>query len=269
MITLLRKQQRETPLHFRRIELKYVLPTRHVRRFIERIWPYMQPDPYLVSEGTGRTRYPVLSLYFDSMDLHSLYEKDAGMLSRRKLRLRTYASEFSETTASFLEIKRRHDFVVSKDRLSLSVGHLSKKHPMPHLLGHILQRVEAKEEVTAEAQLLRGWYNLQPTALGRYERIPFVGKHDRTFRITFDGDLQGAWRPPLLFGGQPLRSCMNGYCVMELKCNHAIPQWFHDVIQEFALSRTAYSKYAMVVSVLRPTVFGVEQPMDRRWVGFA
>ncbi|PIP65749.1 hypothetical protein COU77_04330 [Candidatus Peregrinibacteria bacterium CG10_big_fil_rev_8_21_14_0_10_49_16] len=268
MIALRSKQQRQSPLHFRRIELKYILPTRYVHQFIERVWPYVQVDPYLLSEGKGHTRYPVLSLYFDSADYHSLREKDAGVLSRRKLRLRTYASEFSEDVSSFLEIKRRHDFVVSKDRLSLSVGHLSQKHPMPHLLGHILKRVEAKEEVTAEAELLRGWYNLQPTALVRYERMPFVGKHDRKFRITLDCELQGVWYPPHLFGAQAFRSCVSRYCVLELKCNHAIPAWFHEVIQEMQLVRTAYSKYAMVVSALQPFLFGTEQPFDRRYMGF-
>ncbi|MBI3331448.1 VTC domain-containing protein [Candidatus Peregrinibacteria bacterium] len=234
------------------MELKYILPARYIGRFIDRIAPYTQLDPFLVQEGKGRTLYPVTSLYFDSMDLQSLREKDAGLLSRRKLRLRTYEEQFTESSVGFLEIKRRHDFIVSKDRLSLSVGHLNGIDPMGHLLGHLLSRVEASEEVAAEAQMLRSWYNLQPTALVMYERIPFVGKHDRKFRITVDHGLAGMWKPSKLIGDLPTRSCMSGYCVIELKCNHSIPAWFHDVIQDFNMSRTAYSKYAMIVASLEP-----------------
>lgn len=248
----LKKSPKEAPLHFRRMELKYIVPERHVGRFIDRIAPYTEPDPFLISEGKGRTVYPVTSLYFDSVDYQSLREKDAGLLARRKLRLRTYEEQFTEASVAFLEIKRRHDFVVSKDRLSLSVGHLNGIDPMGHLLGHLLSRVEATEDVAAEAQMLRSWYNLQPTALVTYERIPFVAKHDRKFRLTVDRHLGGVWKPSKLTGQLPVRGCMSGYCIIELKCNHSVPAWFHEVIQDLELSRTAYSKYAMVVASLQP-----------------
>lgn len=248
----LKTSAKQAPLHFRRMELKYILPERQVRRFIDRIAPYTQPDPFLIQEGKGRTVYPVTSLYFDSVDYQSLREKDAGLLARRKLRLRTYEEKFSETLVAFLEIKRRYDFVVSKDRLSLSVGHLNGIDPMGHLLGHLLSRVEASEEVAAEAQMLRSWYNLQPTALVTYKRIPFVAKHDRKFRVTVDHALGGVWKPSRLIGELPVRSCMSGYCVVELKCSHSIPAWFHEVIQDLNMTRTAYSKYAMVVASLEP-----------------
>ena len=258
---------RQAPLHFRRLELKYILPERHVGYFIDRIAPYTQPDPFLMQEGKGRTVYPVTSLYFDSIDYQSLREKDAGLLARRKLRLRTYEEEFGERSVAFLEIKRRHDFVVSKDRLSLSVGHLNGIDPMGHLLSHLLSRVEASEEVAAEAQILKSWYNVQPTALVTYKRIPFVAKHDRKFRITVDHALGGVWKPSRLIGELPVRSCMSGYCVVELKCNHSIPAWFHDVIQDFSMSRTAYSKYAMVVAGLEPLSI-MESPASARLHSF-
>jgi len=247
MIAALAKKQSASPLHFRRIEVKYVLPDRLIPAFRDRIAPYTQPDPFLVQEGDGRAQYPVTSLYFDSIDLHSLYEKEAGLLSRRKVRLRTYAKEFSEQGYAFLEIKRRHDFVVSKDRLSLSVGHLHDKLPMAHLLDHVLERVEADEAVTNEAHLIQSWYNLQPTSLVSYMRTPFVGMQDRRFRITIDGDMETVWKPRTLMGPQIRTACHKGFSVVEMKCNHAIPSWFHDIIQEFELCRTAHSKYALCV----------------------
>lgn len=224
-----------------------MLPDRLIPAFRDRIAPYTQPDPFLVDEGAHRKQYPVTSLYFDSVDLHSLYEKEAGLLSRRKVRLRTYEKEFSEQGYAFLEIKRRHDFVVSKDRLSLSVGHLKADLPMANLLDHVLQRVEADEDVTSEVHLLQSWYNLQPTSLVSYIRTPFVGMQDRRFRITIDSDMETVWKPTQLIGHQLRTACHAGWSVVEVKCNHAIPSWFHDIIQEFELNRTAHSKYALCV----------------------
>ena len=249
-----RTHARQSPLHFRRVEIKYRIPNRIVPLLIDRLSPYTQVDPFLANGERQKTSYPVTSLYFDSFDFHAVHEKDAGLLARRKVRLRTYEFEFSEQKPCFLEIKRRHDAIVSKDRLSLSVGHLHSTLSMHDLLDHVLSRVEAAEDVSAEAHLLRGWYNLQPTAIVQYRRIPFVGKQDSRFRITIDTDLKGMWMPPVLMGPIPLSSCLPGWSILELKFNHAIPAWFHDVVQEMELSRVSNSKYAMVVCALQPKV---------------
>lgn len=263
------KRSLQAPLHFRRLETKYLVPERLVGRFLDRIAPYVEGDPYLKAEGKGRTHYPVLSLYFDSLDLQSLREKDAGLLSRRKLRLRTYEEGFSEKKPCFLEIKRRHDFIVSKDRLSLSVGHLNGIGQMSHLLGNLLGKVEASEAVTAEAQVLRGWYNLQPTALVRYSRMPFVARHDRKFRVTVDLRLEGAWRPMSLWESH-LHACMPRFAIIELKCNHAVPAWFHEAIQDCNLTRVAHSKYALVVRSLHPHLAEYRgEPQDTRFYPLA
>lgn len=242
-------------LHFRRVELKYVVPDRLIPSLIDRISLYTQPDPYLLQEGKGRSSYPVTSLYFDSADLQSLHEKEAGILARRKLRLRTYHDSFTERRPCFLEIKRRHDVVISKDRLSLSVGHIHSELSMTGLLDHILKRVEASESVTAEANTLRSWYSLQPTAFVRYQRMPFVGLHDHRFRITVDRRLEGVWNPPALLGATLTRPCLYGHSIVELKFNQFVPFWFHALVQEFELERVSCSKYATILQELRPELF--------------
>ncbi len=248
---LLRHRKQKPPLHFRRIEIKYLLPDREIPRLIHRLSPYTDIDPYLREEGLGRTTYFVTSLYFDSVDQHALFEKAAGILSRRKVRLRTYHDTFSMASPFFLEIKRRHDFIISKDRLSLAQGCMHGRTPMPHLLKHMLSHVEGKEAVAQEVQLLHAWYNLQPTTLVRYRRIPFVGKEDERFRITIDHDLGGCWRPMSL-EHPSIRKCLHGRSVLELKFNHTVPRWFHNVIQDFSLERVSNSKYAIVTKNLGP-----------------
>lgn len=83
------RRKARAPLHFRRIELKYVIPERRVTQLLDRISPYMDRDPFL-RDGDAHS-YAVSSLYFDSFDLQSLFAKEAGWLSRRRIRLRTYA----------------------------------------------------------------------------------------------------------------------------------------------------------------------------------
>src|SRR4051794_6028461 len=85
----LERRARPRPrLHFRRLELKYFLPERFVQRYLDCVAPFTDVDPYLIQLGKGQTSYPVTSLYFDSYDLTSLFEKENGILFRRKMRLR-------------------------------------------------------------------------------------------------------------------------------------------------------------------------------------
>ena len=46
MITALKRQARQVPLHFRRMEIKYVLPDRYLDQFMDRLMPYVERDPF-------------------------------------------------------------------------------------------------------------------------------------------------------------------------------------------------------------------------------
>jgi len=248
------------------LELKYFLPERFLTHFLDRASPWTETDPFLVHEGTGRVSYPVTSLYFDSYDLQAFDEKENGQLFRRKVRLRTYEETFSEQVPSFLEIKRRLDAVVVKDRLTIPSGTLNDSVPMSGLLRHLLQHADGDDRIRNEAHMLTGWLNLQSTAIVRYQRYALVSRADPNVRVTIDMGLEGLWRPAYILGELMLRSIgnvnatgMNGisgcYGMLEIKCNRAVPGWFHRLVQDLELMRTAYSKYFLVVSALRPHVF--------------
>lgn len=267
-----------SPLRFRRIELKYVVPERLVEQFTDRISPFTEFDPFLKQQG--RSSYPVTSLYFDSFDLTCLFQKEAGWLARRKIRLRTYDGDFSSEGTAFLEIKRRHDFLVSKDRLPLSIGVEDPEGTSRGTLRQLLKRVsDAGQHVVDEAKTLDAWYNLRSTALVAYDRIAFVGKEDPELRLTIDRDLKGVWRPPALRGPMPYRRCgihpviprlvaygthsapgpnpleATAYNIIEFKFSHSIPGWLHNIVIDMQLARSAYSKYGFVVRNLRPNLF--------------
>jgi len=260
-----RRASPRAPLHFQRIELKYFIPYRQIDHFLERVSRRTDVDPYLVKEGLGRTRYPVTSLYFDSWDLQAWDEKDGGQLFRRKIRLRTYEEAFSEVAPCFLEIKRRLDAVVLKDRIGLPAGVLDPDMPPGRLLRHLLALAKERDATALEAHMMLGWLNLQPAAIVKYQRMALVAKEDPQTRITVDHHIQGVFRPPTIMGDVPMRfvdninatgmNAISGkYALLEIKSNNVIPGWLHQAIQDMELIRTAYSKYYLVVLALRPSL---------------
>ena len=240
---------RSISLHFRRIELKYKVPRRIVPFLLSAIRPYVDADPYLIAEGKGRTDYPLCSLYYDSYDLQAYQEKLAGVLARCKVRLRTYAPYFSADAPIFLEVKRRWDLAISKDRFLCPPAVLSTDlRSLRDVVSFLLKKEAGATELSDELQLLLHWYNLQSVVLVRYRRCPFVGKHHRRFRITLDSDIESVWKPayspvtPLVF-----ESCIPHHAVLELKSNLTVPAWFHDIVRQFQLERLSVSKYALAV----------------------
>lgn len=78
----------------------------------------MDYDPY--AKNLPNHSYIIRSLYYDSAGLDSYYQKIAGVRTRKKLRIRFYEPDLKPQTPVFLEIKRKYDTVVVKDRLVLS-----------------------------------------------------------------------------------------------------------------------------------------------------
>jgi hypothetical protein len=272
------RRRLRAPLHFRRVELKYIVPERQVTELVDRISPYLEWDPFLVQQG--RKSYSVSSLYFDSFNLESLFEKEAGWLSRRRIRLRTYDESFTVGTSAFLEIKRRHDFLVSKDRFPVTLDDDVLDTRAPGMLRRLMAAARERQHPAAEeAMVMEAWFNLRPTALVCYDRIAFVSPADRDLRLTIDRRLKGSWLPqrldgPITFHGcgihptlgrlmsygahqsrgpNPLRS--SEYVIVELKFAHGIPAWMHQILMNMNMARSAYSKYAFVVRDLRPNLF--------------
>lgn len=251
-------------LRFRRLELKYFLPERWIHGLIEHVTPFTAIDPHLRDEGRGRTRYPVTSLYFDSWDLQSWAEKEGGQLARRKIRLRTYEPTFREGGPNFLEIKRRYDAVVLKDRARLGDAALAAMRTGGRLRD-VLATIDPDTPLAEEANLLASWFNLRSTALVRYQRIALVAREDPRVRITIDHELEGAWRPATIVGEASYRSLdsiiatgLTGiagrYAILEVKTDGALPGWLHAAIRDLELVRTAYSKYFLAVLALRPQI---------------
>jgi hypothetical protein len=126
--------------------------------------------------------------------------------------------------------------------------------PLTGLLDALLANAEAADGILAEARMLQANYSLQPTTLVSYHRHPFVGKHDRRFRITIDHRIAAAWKPRELLGEDMLTPVHPGWSIVEVKFDHAVPAWFHDIIEDLELVRTSYSKYAWATYGMRERI---------------
>ena len=237
-------QSKRAPLHFRRIEIKYKIPLFLKSLLIDALRHHVRRDPLCPTSDA----YTVSSLYFDSADLHAYHEKCSGLLARCKVRLRTYVPYFQQDIPVFLEVKRRWDLAISKDRFRFP-GTLPDNNQWS--LSDIIDSISAtdtkRSELWREAQLLNHWYNLRPTTFVCYQRFPFIGRLDERLRLTFDCSVRSAWKPSCVTQPIFMQPCLGRYCILELKSAHPVPYWFRRIVQEFDLERLSVSKYALSV----------------------
>ncbi|MFT5111110.1 MAG: SPX domain protein involved in polyphosphate accumulation [Parasphingorhabdus sp.] len=250
MIEALKTTQVEkSPLHFARLEFKYLLPAAKRKQVEKDLQYFLEFDPFVADREEHR--YIVRSLYYDDLRYSAFHDKIDGLHTRSKFRLRTYTKSPQEPAPLFLEIKGRHNNLVFKhrapvNRLGFDWGILSDQSLTKALLENTAAS-KVRDQFTF--QLFRK--NLRPVALIDYQRRPYISKYDPGFRITFDEQLL-ATRTRCLFPGPELqpRQVVAGYTVLEVKFRHHMPSWFHQVLQSHELRRISISKIVSGMEVL-------------------
>lgn len=231
-------------LHFQRFEFKYLLPVELADILIPKLLKYMEWDPYVAEIPTKQ--YQVASLYYDSAGLACYYEKLAGVEKRKKLRLRVYDQKLQPDSKIYMEIKRRDDAIILKDRVVAShhdcLGALVKG----DYVKFKNSRPEDEQKFLDEFFWTKEHNCLMPKIMVVYQRAPLVGKIDKRFRVTFDSDLKtypADWIE-LKEDGRPVNP---DSVILEVKFNNILPAWFHHIIKDYQLERISYSKYAMSI----------------------
>ncbi len=224
-------------LHFQRFEFKYYLPKSKADKLIPALLPHMNWDPYIID--SPHDYYEVNSLYFDTPGHGCFWDKEAGVRDRKKLRYRFY-NDIKEDSPIFLEIKRKKDALVIKDRINLNGFNLDSRQ-----LDRTLMDIKRSTHNKFLDELI--WFkkrnSLVPKLFVRYKRKALLGKLDERFRITFDYDIQTQLTKNLKPTARKWHKVYQDGVVLELKYNNILPAWFHKIIQKFDLERLAYSKY--------------------------
>ncbi len=205
---------------------------------------------YLV-KGAFTNRHAVttiLSQYYDSPDLTFYYEKLEGIGLRNKVRLRAYGTEFRAGETVFLEIKRRYNDLVRKDRYKIPAFD-----PEHHL--DPLNWKFDDPQMESNFLTLRERHRLRASAQTYYQREVYQGAVESDVRITFDSNFIGLHPHEKLTTGilrDPSRSLIpDTLVILEVKATHGIPRWVHDGIVACELQQRPIPKYVTAVEGLR------------------
>lgn len=237
----------DTKFHFERFEFKYLLTPPQARE-LERdlLGSHLTYDPFVVD--SPELGYWISSLYFDGPDWFCYHDKISGIRNRFKIRLRTYSPDIANAPTGFLEIKRKNDAVIIKDRLILNNHLAGLDFNLTNLMNY-KNFHGGQESVWEEIAYKLSKYVMRPNIISKYFRRPLVGKLNNKLRITFDEQIQSG-----SFHGleNPISTNVinTNLVVMEIKYNNTLPDWLHRTIMRHNLIRSPFSKYCEGIEYL-------------------
>lgn len=243
MDAMLANNTNKIQYRFQRFEFKYLLPIREIDTMYDALlYNHLIRDQFLNSD---KDYYYVSSLYFDSPSLICYNEKINGIKYRTKLRLRTYG-EGSDLGTFFLEIKRKADAVVIKERAKINQelyrGYLDANY------GILDRKMENK--IMQEFFMRQRAHSMKPLVFVRYKRKPLVSKFDNSLRVTLDYDMEAAGAESFTVHDR-FYAIRPDMAVMEIKYNNILPDWLQRLIQKYEFSRTSFSKYCFGIDTAR------------------
>jgi hypothetical protein len=206
--------------------------------------PYMQVDPHV--KNLQKNEYVVRTLYYDTPDLRFYYEKIDGINIRKKIRIRVY-DEYFQNVTGFLEIKRRINNIIAKERIQLPFSEIEQMVQFPERQTFNLSDTQNGRKVVSKFlyNILRD--DLRPTVLIVYERAPYVGLLDNEERLTIDSNVHASPFPDIdeIFTDSGRVLLAAGWSVLEFKFNRFMPKWMRSITREFGLMHCSVSKYCM------------------------
>ena len=236
--------------HHQRFEAKYIVSDLQAEAIKDFIQPHVIPDP----NAQNGAAYPVYSMYLDSRDLRLYWMSSYGLKNRFKLRVRWYDGKGAEPF--FLEIKRRIDGLVQKQRVRIDRDSLER------FLGQ-RQAVSLNLDLFNEQERYNmlqffdytKYLNAEPKIMVRYIREAYVFKHEQRTRITFDNRIQCLSLPSfyrsLNLSNQDWDQVFDLPVVLEIKFTDSFPRWIQNVVREFGLLRDSLAKYLFCTQELK------------------
>ncbi len=231
-----------------RHELKYRINLPDWALLRSRLPAAVQRDRYAGENG----EYMIRSLYFDDYWNTAYEEKEIGVLTRRKYRIRLYNC---------------CDYVIHLERKS-KYGAYIRKESSPLTRGETERILEGDYGflIKSPHPLLREFYYectsriMRPRVVVDYDREPFILEAGDV-RITFDKHIRaGMGRFDALFDPQmPTVDVMPGdSMIMEVKFTRFLPRLVKKLLPPGAAEMTAASKYVMCCDAAVR-----QQPYDR------
>ncbi len=216
-----------------RNEWKYLIDTAQKAAVCSRLSPILKLDKHATNGG-----YMLRSLYFDDYFQTAYEEKDAGVLQRKKYRIRIY--DCSDKSIK-LERKKKFGSYIYKEAAPLTRDEVYKI-----LDGDYSFLLESPHSLCREFYIECVSNGMRPRTIVDYDREPWI-IDEGTVRITFDMDVRAAIGGFDIF--DPTLPTLNvlepGKCVMEVKFTEFLPQAVREILPDRASEFTAVSKYVL------------------------
>ena len=216
-----------------RHEWKYLIDTAQKELICQRLSPFLTLDKNARDGG-----YMIRSLYFDDYFNTAYEEKDAGVLERKKYRIRIY--NCSDKSIK-LERKKKFGSYIFKESASLTRDEVYKI-----LEGDYEFLLHSNQPLCREFYVECMSHVMRPRTIVDYDRQPWI-LDAGTVRITFDMDVRAAVGSFDIFDDTlpALPVLEPGKCVMEVKYTEFLPRFVRDVLPDRASEFTAVSKYVL------------------------
>jgi len=222
---------------FRRYEKKFLLTERQYTSLLLILEANMDYDEHCL----GRRPYTVRNVYYDTADSELIRKSLDKPTFREKIRIRKYGPFNQPNNEVYVEIKRKYQGIGTKRRVRLTdaeAAALLEKAVLPEKEDYY------SRQILSEIAYLTKIYPVVPAVFMSYERLAFLDKNDKRFRLTIDRDIRTR-RDNFDFGAGPsgLSLLPKDHILMEVKVGAAMPLWFAQALSALKIYLTSYSKY--------------------------
>jgi len=244
-------------LQTQRFEIKYLVPDSIASSARDFVRAYLDADEF--SATRADFSYPVHSLYLDSDEMTFYRHTLNGDKNRLKMRARFYDQDLDSPV--FLEIKRRTNNTISKQRCAIRREALwtvlSGQLPEPSMI--VSKGNNATFALHNFLRLLLA-HQAKPVAHVGYRREAWVSRADNSLRVTMDRNVRFDVQAETLLktGMKEPVPVFDPEVVLELKFTNRCPEWFEQLARVFNLRQYSAAKYAEGV-----TLFGRHRMKNR------
>jgi len=221
---------------FNRHESKFLIDREIYIEVENRLLKYMELDEY----NKAHEFYTISNLYFDTRENQLIRNSLSKPRYKEKLRLRAYGVPTRDEKV-YLEIKKKVCGIVNKRRTKLKLGEaydFAATGEKPSIKSYM------NKQVINEIQYILKIYDLQPKLYLAYDRKAFFSKINRDLRITFDSNVRTRrYDLKLENGSYGEKLLEKDKWIMEVKAENNMPIWLSNLLSEFKIYKTSYSKY--------------------------
>ena len=221
---------------FNRHENKYLIDENTYESMCARLSDYMELESY----NRERETYSICNVYYDTDDDYLIRTSIKKPRYKEKLRLRSYGTPNIDSEV-YVEIKKKICGFVNKRRSALRLDEayeflnttlLPETHP------------EQNRQVLKEIKYILEQHNLEPKLYLAYERRAYFDAIDHDLRISFDTDIITRRNDIALESGiYGEKLLKDGKRIMEIKTSKNIPLWLTQLLSEYKIYPTSFSKY--------------------------